>query len=90
MPNRMLSTTIVDTLPIFITPYIKNKSWIIGLKSPSLGFLFIFFGWSILEGAGKIFYYMVWMILSILEGVCNSIGYVYLYLSMINKYFVSS
>ena len=76
-------------LYLFIFPYIRKTILIIGLKSLSLGFLFIFFYWSWLEGAGIIFRYLLWMILSILQGVYNDIGYVYLYFSMINKYFVS-
>ena len=61
---------------LFLFPHIGKQSWTIGIKYLSL--------------SGRILCYMVWMILSILEGVCNGIGYVYLYLSMINNYFVSS
>ena len=77
-------------LYLFLFPHIITQSCIIGLKSLSLGFLFIFFDWSRLEGVGRIFCCVVWMILSILEGLCNGIWYVYLYFSMINNYFLSS
>ena len=49
---------------------------LLGRYRLSLGFLFIFFDWSILEGTGRIFCYLVWIIMYILEGVCNGIGYV--------------
>ena len=74
---------------LFLFPYIRKKYWKIGLKSLSLGFLFILFDWSRLKGAGRIFCSLVWMILSILERVCNGIGYIYLYFSMINNHKLS-
>ena len=82
----MVSTTVLDDLHVSIHPYRKIiDNWIEICES----WFFVYFLW-LVKIAGMVFCYLVWMILSILEGLCNGIGYVYLYFSMLNKYFVSA
>ena len=75
MPDKIVSTTVVDTLHISNPLYYKTILYD-SIKISDSWFLFIFFDWSRLEGAGRIFCYLVWIIVFTLDGVCNGIGYV--------------